>query len=79
MATKNLKKFLQSLTKDELVKHIVELDKKFKPVQEYYQLYLHNDIEAVLNKYKNKLRMSFILPGESPKCVCRLHVKPLQR
>ena len=36
MPTPNLKKYLNTLTKEELIKHILELDKKFKPVQEYF-------------------------------------------
>jgi hypothetical protein len=59
MVTPHLKKFLNTLSNEELIKHLLELDKKFKPVQEYYQLYLHNDVEALLNKYKKQIENEF--------------------
>ncbi|MGC9353340.1 MAG: DUF6155 family protein [Mariniphaga sp.] len=67
MATTNLKKYLKTLTKDELIKHIVELEKKFKPVQEYYQLHLNNDVETVLNKYKKQIENEFYPARGEPK------------
>jgi hypothetical protein len=67
MATPNLKKYLKTLTKEELINHIIELDKKYKPVQEYYQLYLNNDVEAVLNKYKKQIEYEFYPARGEPK------------
>jgi hypothetical protein len=67
MATANLKKFLDSLSKDELIKHILELDKKYKPVQEYYQLFLTNDIVAVVHKYKQVIDNEFFPKRGEPK------------
>ena len=67
MSTANLKKFLNTLSKEELIKHIIELDKKFKPVQEYYQLFLTNDIEAVVRKYKLVIENEFFPQRGEPK------------
>lgn len=59
MPTKGLKKFLSTLSKEELIKHIQELDKKYPSVQEYHQLYLSNDVEAVIKKYKQQIENEF--------------------
>lgn len=59
MPTKGLKKHLNTLTKEELIKHIQELDKKYPSVQEYHQLYLSNDVEAVIEKYKQQIENEF--------------------
>ena len=59
MATTNLKKFLKTLTKDELINHIVELDKKFKPVQEYYRLVVNNDVSGAVEKAKKEIENEF--------------------
>lgn len=67
MATTNLKKYLKTLTKEELINHIIELDKKFIPVQEYYQLYLNNAVEAVLNKCKKQIADEFYPARGEPK------------
>ena len=67
MATANLKKFLNTLSKEELIKHIIELDKKYKPVQEYYQLYITNDVDAVVNKYRNEIQNEFFPLRGQPK------------
>ncbi|HKJ42971.1 MAG TPA: DUF6155 family protein [Sunxiuqinia sp.] len=52
MATPNLKKYLKTLTKEELIKHILDLDKKFKPVQQYYQVFVNNDVSGTIGKFK---------------------------
>jgi len=67
MATANLKKYLDSLSKEELIKHILELDKKYKPVQEYYQLFLTNDIDSVIRKYKQIIENEFFPQRGEPK------------
>jgi hypothetical protein len=67
MATTNLKKYLKSFTKEELINHIVELDKKFKPVQEYYQLCINKDVEEVLNKYRKQIENEFYPARGEPK------------
>jgi guanylate kinase len=67
MPTKGLKKFLTSQTKEELIKHIQELDKKYKSVQEYHQLYLNNDVETVVAKYKKQIKNEFYPSRGLPK------------
>ncbi len=52
MTTTGLKKQLTSFSKEELIKHIIELDKKYKQVQEYHQLLFTGDVSAVLEKSK---------------------------
>ncbi len=59
MGTPHLKNFLSSLSKEELIKHILELDKKFKPVQEYYQLYVNNDVSGITDKFKKIIETEF--------------------
>lgn len=67
MTTKNLKKFLQTLTKDELVKHIVELDEKYKSVQEYHQVFVNNDIKSVADNFKKQIENEFYPARGEPK------------
>jgi hypothetical protein len=57
MPTKGLKKFLKTLTKEELIDHITELDKKYKPVQEYHQVYLASDLTDFIEKQKKIIPM----------------------
>lgn len=67
MPTTGLKKHLSTLSKDQLIKHIVELDKKYKSVQEYHQLFLNNDVEAVVAKYKKQIENEFYPSRGLPK------------
>ncbi|NCB07633.1 MAG: hypothetical protein EOM73_05670 [Bacteroidia bacterium] len=67
MATTNLKKYLKTLTLDELINQIVELDKKFKPVQEYYQLVVNNDISGAVKKAKKEIGNEFYPARGLPK------------
>lgn len=59
MATANIKKYLKILTKDELINHIIELDKKYKQVQEYYQLVVNNDVSGAVEKAKKEIENEF--------------------
>lgn len=67
MPTKGLKKFLSTLSKEELIKHIVELDKKYKPVQEYHQVFVNNDITSVVEKLKAQIKNEFYPSRGLPK------------
>lgn len=67
MPTTNLKKYLNTLTKEELIKHILELDKKFKPVQEYYQLYVNHDVSGIVGKFKKVIETEFFPVRGLPK------------
>jgi len=67
MPTRNLKKYLKTLSKEELIKHILELDKKFKPVQEYYQLYVNNDVSGTVGKAKKVIEQEFFPKRGEPK------------
>lgn len=67
MPTSNLKKYLKTLSKEELIKHILELDKKFKPVQEYYQLYINNDVSGTVGKAQKVIEQEFFPTRGLPK------------
>ena len=67
MATTNLKKYLKTLSKEELIKHILELDKKFKPVQEYYQLYVNHDVSGTVDRAKKVIEQEFFPARGLPK------------
>lgn len=67
MATTNLKKYLKTLTREELINHIIELDKKFKPVQEYYQLVVNNDISGAVKKARKEIENEFYPVRGEPK------------
>ena len=67
MATPHLKKFLKTLTKEELINHIIELDKKYKAVQEYYQLVVHNDVSGAVGKAKKEIENEFYPVRGMPK------------
>jgi len=67
MPTKGLRKFLKTLSKEELIKHIVELDKKYKPVQEYHQVCLTSDISELVEKHKDIIENEFFPSTGLPK------------
>jgi hypothetical protein len=67
MPTKGLKKFLKTLTKEELIDHITELDKKYKPVQEYHQVYLASDLTDFIEKQKKIIENEFFPTRGLPK------------
>lgn len=55
MPQKELKNYLTQLKKEDLIKEIEKLYKKFKPVQEYYSMELSRNTGNVLEKYKTQL------------------------
>lgn len=59
MGLKELKQELKTQTKDELIKHIGELYKKYKPVKEYFDFYLEPDEDKLLAQYKRKVYAGF--------------------
>ena len=59
MGLREVKKELDKLDKSELLKHIAELYKKFKPVKEYYDFYLNPVEDSFLEKYKERVRSGF--------------------
>lgn len=67
MPTKNLKKNLNQLRKEDLIKHIIELDKKYKSVQEYHSIFFNNNIAEVLVKFKNQIEDEFYPLRGNPK------------
>lgn len=67
MSTSKLKKYLKTLSKEDLIKQILELDKKFKVVLEYYEFYLNSDIDAVVKKYKKQIEQEFYPMRGNPK------------
>jgi len=67
MPTKGLRKFLKNLSKENLINHIVEVDKKYKPVQEYHAVYLASDISEFVEKQKKIIENEFFPSKGLPK------------
>lgn len=59
MALKEIKQELLKQDKETLVKHILELYKKYDSVKEYFDFYVTPDEEKILEKYKEKVREGF--------------------
>lgn len=58
-AKKELTKYLNQLSKEELIKEVEKLFQKLKIVQEYYSLELGADSVKLLSDYKRKLEKVF--------------------
>lgn len=50
---------LNKLDEEDLIKHISKLYKKYKPVKEYFELYIEPDEKRLLNQYKEKVTEGF--------------------
>jgi hypothetical protein len=62
-----LKKYLSSLTKEELIEEICSLSRRFKQVHEYYQARLEpNKTEDVLAAYKERVGREFFTRSGNP-------------
>jgi hypothetical protein len=59
MGFREVKSELKKLDRDELIRHISELYKKFKPVKEYFDFYVSLDEDEVLMRYKDKVKEGF--------------------
>ncbi|MDZ7847206.1 MAG: DUF6155 family protein [Owenweeksia sp.] len=59
MSLRELKMELQKQSKADLIKHIAELYKKYKPLKEYFSFYMHPDEKALLEEYKQKVYEGF--------------------
>ena len=59
MSLKELNKELQKYDKGTLIKHILELYKKYNSVKEYFDFYMNPDEDELLKKYKEKVREGF--------------------
>lgn len=58
--SKELNKYLNKLSKEELIKEVNRLYKKFKPVRSYYESELGIDNGELLRKYKLRLAKLFL-------------------
>ncbi len=67
MPTNGLKKHLTTQSKEELIKHIIELDKKYKAVQEYHRVFFYNDVETIVEKCKKQIENEFYPTRGLPK------------
>lgn len=67
MPTKGLKKHLKTLSQEELINHIIKLDKKYKPVQEYHQVYMASDLTEFIEKQKEIIENEFFPSRGVPK------------
>jgi hypothetical protein len=59
MGLREVKAELNKLEKEDLIKHISELYKKFKPVKEYFEFFINPDEDSILKKYKERVREGF--------------------
>jgi len=59
MPTKGLKKYLKTLSTEELINHIVDLDRKYKQVQEHHEVYLASDLSKFIEKQKEIIKNEF--------------------
>lgn len=59
MGLREVKTELNKLDKEDLVKHISELYKKYKPVKEYFDFYVNPDEKILLEQYKGKVTEGF--------------------
>ncbi len=59
MGLREVKSELNKLDKKELIKHISELYKKYKPVKEYFDFYINPDEKKLLEQYKEKVKEGF--------------------
>ncbi len=59
MGLREVKSELNKLNKEELIKHISELYKKYKPVKEYFDFYINPDEQKLLEQYKEKVTEGF--------------------
>ena len=59
MGLKEIKEELLNLDKDILIKHFLELYKKYDSVKEYFNFYINPNEDELLKKYKDKVREGF--------------------
>lgn len=59
MGLREVKSELNKLDKEDLIKHISELYKKYKPVKEYFDFYINPDEKKLLEQYKDKVTEGF--------------------
>ncbi|MDA3882163.1 MAG: DUF6155 family protein [Bacteroidales bacterium] len=59
MGLREVKNELNKLDKADLIKHISELYKKYKPVKEYFDFYINPDEKKLLEQYKEKVTEGF--------------------
>lgn len=59
MGLKEIKQELINQDKDTLIKHLIELYKKYDSVKEYFDFYINPKEEELLIKYKEKVREGF--------------------
>lgn len=59
MGLRELKHVLAQEDKATLINHLSELYKKYKPVKEYFDLFLSGDESVLLEQYKDKVREGF--------------------
>ena len=59
MGLREVKSVLNKLDKEDLIKHVSELYKKYKPVKEYFDFYVNPDEKKLLEQYKEKVTEGF--------------------
>jgi hypothetical protein len=59
MGLREVRKELALLEKEELLHHIAELYKKYKPVKEYFDFFANPDEDELLDKFKGRVREGF--------------------
>ena len=59
VSKKDFTKYLNNLSKDELIKELEKLYGKFKNVKDFYSMELAEDTTGILNKYKEALKKEY--------------------
>lgn len=59
MGLREVRKELSLLEKEELLHHITELYKKYKPVKEYFDFFANPDEDRLLDKFKERVHEGF--------------------
>jgi len=59
MGLKQVKAELEHLEKEQLIFHISELYKKYKPVKEYFDFFANPDEQEILEKFKARVHEGF--------------------
>lgn len=74
MSKSTIKKFLQSMTKDEIIAMVLELYSARKEAKDYLEFYAEPDEQGKLEEYKDTIREEFYPPrrNREPKCAERL-------
>ena len=75
---KELTKYLNQLSKEELIKEVEKLNSKFANVKEYYESELSEDNSALIAKYKKAIKKEFF-PSDKSGVSCEARSSVLRK